>query len=224
MAVTISLSPKEFERVAQAAYEGKRVRVFLANLTTEGYTSSSTVANWETIRLLGNGYIDYKEIIAVGSYDETDLRYEIGGSVTANGFIDAEFVASPGGVGYSYNRAVVVVQSVDVEKAISFVELTSNVATITTTTSHGLSAGDEIVVSGLTNTTFNGTYSVLAAPTGTTLTFNLISEDVVSTADTGSLKTYVNSTYPHSVLTESPSITLAPSQTMTYRIQVILDD
>jgi hypothetical protein len=224
MAVTLSLSPKELERIAAAAYEGKRVRVFLASLTNEGYDASSTVANWETIRLSGNGYADYREVIAIGSYDTTDLRYEIGGAITANGFIDAEFAASSGGVGYSYNRAVVVIQSVNVEKTISYVELTSNVATITTTAAHGLTAGAEIVLSGMTNTTFNGTYTVVSAPTTTTLTFNRTSADVPSTADTGSLKTYINSTYPHSILTESPVITLAPAQVMTYRIQLIIDD
>lgn len=224
MAVTLSLSPKEFERVAAAAYEGKRARVFLANLTTEGYNSSSTVANWETVRLSGNGYVDYKEVIDVGIYDTTDLRYEIGGVVTANGFVDAEFVASSGGVGYSYNRAVVVIQSINVEKTISYVELTSNVATVTTATAHGLTAGAEIVLSGLTNSTFNGTYTVVSAPTTTTLTFNKTAANVPSTASTGTLRTYIDSTYPHSILTESPVITLAPAQVMTYRIQLIVDD
>jgi hypothetical protein len=224
MAVTISLSTKEFERVAAAAYEGKRIKVFLANLNDEGYTATSTVANWSTIKLVGNGYSDYKEVIATGSYDSTDLRYEIGGSVTANGFIDAEFSASSGGVGYSYNRAVVVVQNIGIEKTISYVELTSNVATITTTTAHGLSSGDEVVISGLTNTTFNGTYSVLATPTTGSFTFAKTSADVSSTAASGTVRTYVDNTYPHSVLTESPPITLAPAQVMTYRIQVIIDD
>lgn len=224
MAVTLSLSPKEFERVAIEAYQGKRARVFLANMTTQGYDTSTTVADWETIRISGNGYDDYKEIIAVGTYDQTDLRFEMGGIVTANGFIDAEFSASSAGVGYTYNRAVIVIQSVDIEKAISYVELTSDVATVTTTTAHGLTAGDEVVISGLTSTSFNGAYFVASTPSTTTFTYNLVGADVPSTADTGILRTYVDSTYPHSVMTESPVITLAPAQIMTYRIQIVLDD
>lgn len=224
MALTISFSPKELERVALSAYAGKRLRVFLATVGTETYTSSTAVATWQTLAITGNGYADYKEIIDLGSYDTTDTRYELGGIDTANGFIDAEFSTTPAGVGFTYNRVVVVVQNEDSSNTITYTELTSDVATITTASNHGLSVNDEVVISGATNSTFNGVYTVASVPTTTSFTFAKIHADIASTASIGSVKTYVDNTYPHSVLTESPIITLAPGQVMTYRIQIIVDD
>ena len=63
--------------------------------------------------------------------------------------------------------------------------LTSNVATLTTSAAHGLSVGQTV---GITNvdTTFNGTYVVLSAPTTTTFTYAKTATDVVSAAVTSS--------------------------------------
>jgi len=59
--------------------------------------------------------------------------------------------------------------------------LTSNVATLTTSAVHGLVAGDEIWVEGV-DSTFNGKYTVVAAPTTTTFTYAKTASDVASTA------------------------------------------
>ena len=59
--------------------------------------------------------------------------------------------------------------------------LTSSVATLTTSAVHGLVAGDEIWVEGV-DSTFNGKYTVIAAPTTTTFTYAKTSTDVASTA------------------------------------------
>lgn len=224
MALTISFSPKELERVATAAYAGKRLRVFLAIVNTETYNSSTSVATWETLSVVGNGYADYKEIIDLGSYDATDTRYELGGLDTTGGYIDAEFAATSGGVGFTYNRVIVVVQDQDSSNTITYTELTSDVATITTASGHGLTTGDEVVISGATNTTYNGVYIVTGTPTSTSFTFSKVHADIASAASVGTVKTYIDTAYPHSVLTEGPNITLAPGQTITYRIQLIVDD
>jgi hypothetical protein len=224
MALTLSISPKEFERVATAAYANKRLRVFLANLTTEDFDEESLVSDWETIVISGNGYADYKEVLSSGSYDNTDLRFELGGVDTGNNYVDAEYTASALGVGFTYNSVVVVVQNIDQQADISFVELTSNVATITTSAAHGLTTGDEVVIANATPSAFNGVYTVTGTPTATTFTYAKTYDDVLTVASVGTATSYENSDYPHSILTESPPISLAPSATMTYRIQVVLDD
>jgi len=62
----------------------------------------------------------------------------------------------------------------DITATISNAGRTGTVATLTTSAAHGLLAGDQIVVSGLTSTfaPLNGTFIVTAAPTTTTLTYN----------------------------------------------------
>ncbi len=150
MATTVTISQRELKRVAGAAYEGKRIRVSLANHTSQGYTSESTRANWDSIKISGNGYADFTDVVEVGAYDATDARYEMGGATGANTFFDAVFSAT--GVGYTFNRLYV----------------------------------------------------------------------VIGTSDGGG--GWNEETYIHSLLEESPSIILAPSQSRTYRIQLITDD
>jgi hypothetical protein len=59
--------------------------------------------------------------------------------------------------------------------------LTSNVATLTTGASHGLSIGDTVVVAGV-DSVFNGTYTVVATPTATTFTYAKTNANVTSAA------------------------------------------
>ena len=59
--------------------------------------------------------------------------------------------------------------------------LTSNVATLTTTTAHSLAIGD-IVVVGSVDATFNGTHVVASVPTSTTFTFAKTNANVTSAA------------------------------------------
>jgi hypothetical protein len=72
-----------------------------------------------------------------------------------------------------------------ITKAISNKALTSNVATLTTSTTHGFSAGDIVVVTGV-DATFNGTHYITAVPTTTTFTFAKTASNVTSASATGS--------------------------------------
>jgi hypothetical protein len=58
--------------------------------------------------------------------------------------------------------------------------LTSNVATLTTTTAHGLSVGMQITISGV-DATFNGEYRITGVPTTVTFTYAKTATNVVST-------------------------------------------
>jgi hypothetical protein len=68
-----------------------------------------------------------------------------------------------------------------ITKSISNKALTSNVATLTTSTDHGFAVGD-IVVVGSVDATFNGTYVVKAVPTTTTFTYDKTNDNVTSAA------------------------------------------
>jgi len=73
-----------------------------------------------------------------------------------------------------------------ITKTVSNKALTSNVATLTTSATHGFSVGDIAVITGV-DATFNGTYYVKAVPTTTTFTFDKTATNVTSAAATGSV-------------------------------------
>ncbi len=87
--------------------------------------------------------------------------------------------------GNTYN-GVLLADEYDVDKvfpaitvSINNKALTSNVATLTTTTAHGLSTGMEITITGV-DATFNGEYTITGVPTTTTFTYAKTATDVPS--------------------------------------------
>lgn len=97
MALTTALSTKELERVATAAYSTKTLKVMLCNIGTNAFTENSTVANWQTVELSGNGYARASAVIGAATYSTANSRTEIPA-------IDAVFTAT--GTGFSYDRVV----------------------------------------------------------------------------------------------------------------------
>ena len=75
----------------------------------------------------------------------------------------------------------------DLTACVSNKALTANVATLTTSTAHGFLAGDLVTVTGV-DATFDGTYTILAAPTSTTFTYAKTAANVTSGAATGTAK------------------------------------
>ena len=100
MALTVQQSTKELARVANLAYEGEAIKVALCNVGSTGYTAESTVTNWLTTEISGNGYSRFSLLLSTGAYDSVDARYEVP-------FFDAVFTAS--GSGFTYDRIVVYV-------------------------------------------------------------------------------------------------------------------
>jgi hypothetical protein len=82
-----------------------------------------------------------------------------------------------------------------IQKAISTVARTSNVVTITTSTSHGFTAGHYVTVAAVTNTSLNGTF-LIASVGSTTFTYAQTASDLSSISDTGTATdiTYCNLT------------------------------
>jgi hypothetical protein len=72
-----------------------------------------------------------------------------------------------------------------ITKTISNKALTSNIATLTTSTDHTYLAGDVVVVSEV-DAIFNGTFNIIAVPTTTTFTYAKVNANVTSAAATGS--------------------------------------
>lgn len=64
--------------------------------------------------------------------------------------------------------------------------LTGNVATLTTSAAHSFTPGESIVVTSV-DATFNGTYTVTAAPTSTTLTYAKTASNVAEIASSGAI-------------------------------------
>ena len=98
MALTTSVSPKELQRVAAAAYEGKTLNVMLCSVGSTGYGSSTAVTNWQSVEVTGNGYNRATTTIGTGSYNSSTARYELPN-------FDAAFTAS--GTGFSYDTIVI---------------------------------------------------------------------------------------------------------------------
>jgi hypothetical protein len=73
-----------------------------------------------------------------------------------------------------------------ITKTVSNKALTSNVATITTSATHGFAVGDIAVITGV-DSTFNGTHYVTGVPTTTTFTFAKENANVTSASATGSV-------------------------------------
>lgn len=101
--------------------------------------------------------------------------------------------------------------------AVNNVALTSNVATLTTAAAHGFAVGDSVVIAGLTDTTFNGTHTLITGTTGSTLKFALENDDVTSAADTGTAKVAAKAgkIYSQSVAAGADNITSASTITIT---------
>lgn len=78
---------------------------------------------------------------------------------------------------------------------------TSNTVTITTTTSHNLSVGQQVTISGVADASFNGTFRIATVPAATTFTYSQTGADATSGGGT--------------VSAAGPLVTVALSQTIT---------
>lgn len=65
--------------------------------------------------------------------------------------------------------------------------LSSNTATITTSTPHGFAVGEKVTIDGVDGT-FNGTYTITSLPSNTTFTYARSSGDIISTVSTGTVR------------------------------------
>jgi len=215
MALATVTSRRELARIAGLAYEGRRLRVSLAFMAAEGYTAESDRTLWDGIKVTGGGYADYTATLATGSYDSvTDNRYELP-------VVNALFAASAPGFTATHFYAVLGTIST---RTITTVALTTNVATITTSAAHGFSTGNTVTIAGLTNTVFNGTYTITGTPLSTTFTYNRTNADVTSAADTGTAVVVTEDANIMQLGTFTPSEVWAAAQSKTIQVPISIDD
>lgn len=75
--------------------------------------------------------------------------------------------------------------STPLSKSINNVARTDNIVTVTTSTTHGFAVGNNVIVTAVTNTGINGTYTIVDVPTTSTFTYVKTGADITSGADTG---------------------------------------
>lgn len=103
----------------------------------------------------------------------------------------------------------------------------TNVVTITTTMAHGLTAGQTVVIAGVGDSSFNGTFTISTVPSTTTFTYAQTGTNATSgggTVSAGTVKWFVNNveggnaasgTISTLGLYTAPSTTLPPANTVT---------
>jgi hypothetical protein len=77
MAQTVTVSIRELKRQMVEAFEGKTVNVMLCNVGATGYDEESTVANWQSAEVSGNGYTRFSDTLGTSSYNGTTGRHEL---------------------------------------------------------------------------------------------------------------------------------------------------
>jgi Baseplate J-like protein len=97
-------------------------------------------------------------------------------------------IASVSGVGFQQILKLVRADQ-DQTYTISNKALTSNIATLTTSTTHALTVGETVSVTGVDDT-FNGTY-VVTATTSNTFSYSLVATNVSSASCSGSVTAFV---------------------------------
>lgn len=105
-------------------------------------------------------------------------------------------VADPAIVTYATPGSKTATMTVtNVARTVNNKALTSNVATLTTSATHGFKVGQIVNITGV-DATFNGTnITILSVPTGTTFTYALVAANVTSAAATGTV-TSSDTQYP----------------------------
>lgn len=130
-----------------------------------------TNEEWPAISLYANSYINgftwnpntnnFYELLKSGNPAYKVVKYEGGLNWNTSATADTWYM------NYSW------LDDVESSFTISSKSLSSNVATITTSATHGFTAGDVVNISGSTETAFNGSFYIATTPTATTFTYEV---------------------------------------------------
>lgn len=103
---------------------------------------------------------------------KTDDFKTLGTATTNNAIVNA--AAQQGAVAMVHGVLIMLLDSITTKGGtVSSITRSSTTATVTTAAAHNFVAGDTVTISGATQTEYNGTFTVLAAPTSTTFTYTV---------------------------------------------------
>lgn len=167
----------ELERQAATTFNGLGYRMFLANDTSGLLTAASLATAWIAAEVSGGGYAPVTGVLSGGALNTNNGRWE-------QSTITWSFEAT--GAGFSYTHRCLLLSTIST-LAIESVAVTSNVATVVTTTPHGFQVGDSVVIDAATQNVFDGTRTVVSVPEWDSFTFALTASNLSTTAQTGTV-------------------------------------
>lgn len=209
---TISGSSNTLSNIAQASVTSLTTDLaakFPLNVSTNDETASYTLALSDAAKIVEMNYTPVSVTISTVAINISTSVVTVTTS-TAHGLVANEraFISNLTNSNSMYNGSWLVTGAPSTttftfvhtsgtlaNRTVTNVALTSNVATLTTSTAHGFAVGNTVVVSGVTNNSnlFNGTYTVTGVPTTTTFTYAKTNANITSAAATGTPLVYASS-------------------------------
>ena len=138
----------------------------------DGYTDPTSGTAGQFLQTDGSAFT-FSSVSQVPSQTGNDGKF-----LKTNGTI-ATWSNSFGELGVTGDLTVGVKNSRDVNNKA----LAANVATLTTSTAHGFTIGESVVVTGV-DSTFNGTYTITATPSTTTFSYAKVSAGTINSVVT----------------------------------------
>lgn len=176
-----STTAKLYVGAAPVAYESSAA---LTNaIATFRWDENNTEDSYAQIAFTNDDPTSSTDII-VYSNNGDDSTGWFGIGIAGNAFDDATYGITGPQDGYVFGNA-----KAPITKTITNKLLTSNVATLTTSTTHGYAVGKKVLVTGV-DATFNGTYVITAVPTTTTFSYAKTATAVASAAASGTSKMF----------------------------------
>jgi len=217
MTISSEISTKELARTAIRAYEGKTLKVFLAN-GDGNQTVDSLISEWRAFELPATaGYVEFSEVIGQGAYDNTTLSYLL---PQAN----ASYTASGGS--FAWNDVIVYVDDpvLQSETRTDSLGINTGASTITAASgdfaADGFVAGEYVTISG--SGLNDGTYEI-STVAALSLTINSTTTPLLAD-ETSSMTLTRSLLYPYAYIEEISSRTLADGQSHTYAITLNTND
>ena len=200
-----------------------RVDTIYAVVDDTPYTiiTKSLTGNVATITTsAAHGFAVGQTVVINGVDNVFDGTYVIASVPTTTTFTYAKTHADVGStnvraVAYSANQSTQSTQTYDgtvLSATITNKALTSNIATLTTSSAHGFDNGSLVTIKGV-DALFDGTYQVIAAPTTTTFNYVKIADNVTSTSVASSYSTSAIARVPFAIKAEQAGGTTLSTKT-----------
>jgi hypothetical protein len=182
-----------------AAFNGTKTITAVTGNTTSGtisYASTGSDVATEAASTEYTAAITNKALSGgIATLTAASHGFSIGEAVTVAG-VDATFngtytITNVATNSFQYVKAVADVPSQPATTAfttsVTSRNVTSNLATLTTSAAHGYSIGETVVVSGFTSLSspLNGTWTITATPSATTFRFAIVTGDLLEEGVTG---------------------------------------